>query len=71
VKSLWDAWIALANGQQGDMQSAQVIMRAGAAHLKALGFTVRGAPSITMVEKQTVGLACKQTQLVRNTRKPQ
>ena len=71
VKSLWDAWIALANGRQGDMQSAEVIMRAGAAHLKALGFTVRGGPSITLVEKRTVGLACKQSQLVRKTRQSQ
>ena len=65
VKSLWDAWIALANGRQGDMKSAEVIMRAGAAHLKALGFTVRGGPSITLVEKRTVG------QLVRKTRQSQ
>ena len=71
VKSLWDAWIALANGRQGDMKSAEVIMRAGAAHLKALGFTVRGGPSITLVEKRTVGLACKQSQLVRKTRQSQ
>ena len=71
VKSLWDAWIALANGRQGDMKSAEVIMRAGAAHLKALGFTVRGGPSITLVEKRTVALACKQSPLVRKTRQSQ